>query len=143
MRWQYTNLSGHLARRVDGWSYLLQHGDMAKLVTTTVTDDIDDSANAEEVRFAYKGSAYSIDLGPKNAAALDHALAPYIAAATRIPTGGRSANVAVQGRRAVRPRKEATDVAVIRAWALSEGRVVSTRGRLSQTIVDAYQKANP
>ena len=44
---------------------------MAKTTTISVTDDIDGSSNASTVEFAYKGIAYTIDLGRKNAAALD------------------------------------------------------------------------
>jgi FAD/FMN-containing dehydrogenase len=117
---------------------------MAKTVTTTVTDDLDGSANAEEISFSYKGTAYTIDLGKKNASALDKALKPYLAAATKVPSRGRAAAAAPTRRSrraaAVKPARTG-DVAAIRKWAAANGHAVNTRGRISQTVRAAYEAA--
>jgi hypothetical protein len=39
-------------------------------------------------------------------------------------------------------RRAAVDTQTVRAWAQGQGMQVSTRGRLSSSIVDAYRKAN-
>ena len=57
---------------------------MAKTTVTSVTDDIDGSANAETLSFGYSGATYEIDLSKKNAAALDKLLKPYIDAARKV-----------------------------------------------------------
>ncbi len=117
---------------------------MAKTVTTTVTDDLDGSANAEEISFSYKGTPYTIDLGKRNAAALDKALKPYLAAATKVPSHGRVAAAAAtrRARRAVAVKPASTgDVAAIREWAVANGHAVSTRGRISQVVRAAYEAA--
>ena len=56
---------------------------MAKQTTVTVTDDLDGSANAKEVTFSLNGESWTIDLSAKNRNALEKALKPYIAKATR------------------------------------------------------------
>ncbi len=56
---------------------------MAKQTTVTVTDDLDGSANAMEVTFSLNGESWTIDLSAKNRNALEKALKPYIAKATK------------------------------------------------------------
>src|SRR6476660_8439474 len=110
---------------------------MAKQTTVTVTDDLDGSANAAEVTFALNGESWSIDLGAQNRTALQKALKPYIAKATK------------QGRR--RPpsssrrspgRAFRTDLAAVREWAKKDGHQVSDRGRISAAVQQAYEAAH-
>jgi hypothetical protein len=54
-----------------------------------ITDDLDGSADAQEVTFSFQGSEYTIDLGEKNLAALEKALKPYIDAATKTTSGSK------------------------------------------------------
>ena len=75
---------------------------MARQTTVTVTDDLDGSANAQEVSFSLDGIAWTIDLSAKNRAALQKALKPYIAKATQQP------NPQTRGSRAGRSGKGAT-----------------------------------
>ena len=112
---------------------------MAKSTTVTITDDIDGSNGASEVAFSYRGVAYTIDLGKKNAAALDKLLKPYIVAATEVPTPTTRGRT--RTRRAAVKAAVPTDVAAIRAWATENGYAVNSRGRISQTIRDAYAAA--
>jgi len=103
---------------------------------TTVTDDLDGSANAKEVTFSLNGESWTIDLSAKNRAALEKALKPYIAKAAK------------QNRRPVTaPRKTArhaprTDLAAVREWAKDNGHQVSDRGRISTTVQQAYDVAH-
>jgi hypothetical protein len=115
---------------------------MAKTTTVSVTYDIDGSGNAATVEFVYNGTAYTIDLGKKNVAALDKALKPYLDAATKVPGRGRVAVAPTRrGRRTSVRAVVSGDVAAIRSWAAENGLAVNARGRISQTVRDAYEAA--
>ena len=107
---------------------------MAKTVVTTTeyTDDLDGGTAAGTVKFAYEGVSYEIDLSKANSKAFAKLLAPYLAAArpvrarrthsTRRRTGAQSA----------------PDSAVVREWASANGHPVSSRGRISSSVLSAY-----
>ena len=111
---------------------------MAKTVITT--DDLDGSSNAQEVTFSYQGQSYSIDLGKKNQAAFEKVLKPYVDAAQK--TSGRSGSSAQKGGRRKATAGSKLDLAAIRTWAKANGHEVSTRGRVSNAIIEAYNNAN-
>lgn len=121
---------------------------MAKQVL--VSDDLDGSSNAETVEFSLDGVAYSIDLDKRNRTALDRAFKPWIAAATPVTGRGSAARSRrASGRRAgtsSRSRSGAAgsgvDLAAVRAWALDQGIEVSARGRVAQSVIDAYEAAH-
>lgn len=106
---------------------------MARNVVTHITDDLDGSKDAQEVRFAFDGTEYSIDLAKKNRAALEKALQPYIEAGTKVTARRaktrRATNSSTSGRR---------DLAEIREWAKSQGLKVSDRGRVPAAVVEQY-----
>ncbi|MDQ2710334.1 MAG: Lsr2 family protein [Actinomycetota bacterium] len=110
---------------------------MAKQTNVTVTDDLDGSANAKEVAFSFNGESWTIDLNAKNRAALEKALKPYIAKATK---QGRRRAVS-SSRKATGPASR-TDLAAVRDWAKSNGHQVSNRGRISATVQQAYDAAH-
>ena len=110
---------------------------MAKTTVTSVTDDIDGSANAETVTFGYSGASYEIDLSKKNAAALDKLLKPYIEAGRKVSGTNRRAASKGGSRRAAK-----VDLGAVRAWAKDNGFSVAERGRISAEVVDAYNAAN-
>jgi nucleoid-associated protein Lsr2 len=109
---------------------------MAKNVVTTITDDLDGSADAQTVTFGFEGVAYAIDLSPKNYERLSKALAPYIERASRV--GRQRMN---NMRRTTKP-SATVDNAAIRQWAASHGIEISARGRIPQAVIDQYQEAN-
>ena len=107
---------------------------MAKTIITSVSDDIDGSADAQTVTFGYQGVAYSIDLGLKNQAKLEKALEPFIQYATRqrgttAKTSGRTSS----GRD--------YDIASLRAWAAKQKIEVPSRGRIPGAVVEQYKAA--
>ena len=106
---------------------------MAKTTITQVTDDLDGSANAEEVRFAYDGTEYTIDLAKKNRTAFEKALKPYLNAATKVGSRGGGQRRRIKSGSSTRP-----NLAEIRAWAKHQGMEVSERGRVSRRIIEAY-----
>ena len=118
---------------------------MAQQVNVKFVDDLDGSDAAGTVSFAIDGRAYEIDLSEDNAARLRDSLASFVAAGRK--SGGSAAArrrapkmTASSGRRPQPPDREQT--AAIRAWARQNGHQVSERGRISKTVVDAFQAAH-
>jgi Lsr2 len=80
---------------------------MATKRLVKVTDDLDGSEAAELVRFSIDGASYEIDLGARNRARLDSALAPYIERGRRVS--------AARGRRRLSRRGSGVENAAVRA----------------------------
>jgi hypothetical protein len=107
---------------------------MAQRVQIILEDDYDGGDADETVAFALDGAEYEIDLSSTNAARLREELAVWIGHARK--TGGR--------RKRAASGKPASDSSTseIRAWALSEGYEVSSRGRVSAEVREAYDRAH-
>ena len=105
---------------------------MAQRVQIILEDDYDGGEADETVSFALDGVEYEIDLSSANAEKLRDQLAGWIGHARK--TGGRR-------RRASKPA-ETSSTSEIRAWALAHGHDVSSRGRVSAEIREAYERAN-
>jgi hypothetical protein len=122
---------------------------MATMTTVTLVDDLDGSEASGSVSFALDGASYEIDLSEDNAEKLRDALAGYVASARRVDGGrrgpGRPKAAAAKPARAVRGARTAPDreqTAAIREWARSNGYEVSERGRLSATVLSAFEAAH-
>jgi hypothetical protein len=119
---------------------------MAQQVNVKFVDDLDGSDAAGTVSFALDGRAYEIDLSEDNAARLRDSLASFVAAGRKSGGTGAAAGrrtqkmTASSGRRPQPLDREQT--AAIRAWARQNGHQVSDRGRISKTVVDAFQAAH-
>ena len=119
---------------------------MAQQVNVKFVDDLDGSDAAATVSFGLDGRVYEIDLSDDNAARLRDSLASFIAAARKsggsTTTGSRRAQkmTVSSGSRPQTLDREQT--AAIRAWARQNGHQVSNRGRISKTVVDAFQAAH-
>ena len=111
---------------------------MAKTTIVQVSDDLDGSANASEVRFAFEGTEYAIDLSSKNRKALEKALRPYVAAGTKVSGRRSGATRSARSKRSGNSGNSAVDLAAVRAWAKENGHQVSDRGRLPKAVLDAY-----
>jgi len=118
---------------------------MARRIVHQLVDDLDgtllEAGAGETVLFSLDGVAYEIDLTEDNAAALRDALGKYIAAARSVSSSGRGGgggSSAAAGRR----RTGQTDYAPIREWAKKNGYDVSERGRVSASVMEAYEAAN-
>ncbi|KIC60296.1 histone-like nucleoid-structuring protein Lsr2 [Microbacterium hominis] len=111
-----------------------------EIKTYIVTDDFTGEEIPEDeavsINFSYGGQAFEIDLSKKNAAKLDDLIAPYIDKARRV----RSSSPAPARRSSSASKKH--DLDAVRTWARANGHTVSDRGRVAQTILDAYEKAN-
>ena len=108
---------------------------MAQRVQVMLIDDVDGSEGAETVTFALDGVTYEIDLSEKNAAKMRGDLASWVGHGRRV--SGRSASP----RPARKTAAGGTDSSAVREWARANGHTVSERGRISASVMDAYNAA--
>jgi hypothetical protein len=101
---------------------------MAKQTTVTLIDDMDGSKAEGTIRFALEGVEYEIDLNAKNAKALRTALKPYVAAGRRLAKARAGSKRSAGG----------SDAESIRTWARANRLNVSSRGRISSEVRQAY-----
>ncbi|WP_040796135.1 histone-like nucleoid-structuring protein Lsr2 [Nocardia higoensis] len=112
---------------------------MARKVTVLLVDDIDGTSVADEtVAFALDGVNYELDLAASNAEQLRKMFAQWTPYARRV---GKAPGAKTAGK--ARRDGEQDQTLAIRKWALSEGMQVSSRGRVSAKVVEAYHRANP
>jgi hypothetical protein len=130
-----------LNRYIYSVHYSVKAGNVAARTIVTIYDDLDNSEGASTVSFAYRGTSYEIDLGEKNQAAMDKALAKFIAVARK--KSGSVAPSTPRGRRRAGSRsKGPTELSAIRAWAQENGFEVSDRGRIPGEVQAAYDSAH-
>jgi hypothetical protein len=107
---------------------------MSRRTIVQLEDDLTGGEAAESVTFGLDGRSFEIDLNEENAEQLRQLLAPYIDA-------GRGARLARASSR--RPASSGgsddADPATVRAWAQANGYAVSTRGRVSRELREAYR----
>ena len=112
---------------------------MAQQTTVRFIDDLDGSDASGTFDFSLEGRRYQIDLSEENAAKLRDALAPYVGAARKAGGRGRG-RAARQTAVAEKPARSNRDqTAAIREWARANGHQVSDRGRISKSVIEAYQ----
>ena len=122
---------------------------MAKQVMTQLVDDIDgsviDDESGETIEFAVNGVEYVIDLKAKNATEFHRKLDYYVGHSTRV--GGRkrkpspaAASIATAAGGSVKRDPEQTRA--IRQWAADNDYEISDRGRIPESIVEAYDAAH-
>jgi hypothetical protein len=112
---------------------------MVQKVLVETIDDIDGEIATNTVPFSLDGVSYEIDLSDENAGNLRDELARFIAAGRR--TGGRKVRLATGQSGAASPGTDRERSRQIREWAQANGYEVSTRGRLSAEVVEAYEEA--
>lgn len=110
---------------------------MAQRVQIILEDDFDGGTADETVSFALDGVEYEIDLSETNASKLREALAPWLGHARK--TGGRRRRAATAG---AAKGSGPSSTSEIRAWALANGYEVSSRGRVSAEVREAYEQAH-
>lgn len=111
---------------------------MAQKTLIQLVDDLDGTALTDgagkTVTFALEGVSYEIDLSQAHVAELAEALAPYVAAGRKV--GGRKTQA-----RTSSTKSDPTELQKIREWAAKNGHTVSSRGRISAVVRDAYTAA--
>ena len=96
-----------------------------------LVDDLDGGDADETVSFGLDGATYELDLSKQNAANLRKAISGFVQHGRRV--GGRAKRGTANSTR--------SDVAEVRAWAQNNGYKVSTRGRISAEVKQAFDKA--
>jgi hypothetical protein len=109
---------------------------VAQEVITRIVDDIDGGEADQTVVFSWGSAQYEIDLNDKNVEKMAKALQPYIEKARKVSRAAATSRPKSSGRAA------RTDLQDVRAWAHSNGHAVSDRGRVPQTVLDAYDAAH-
>ncbi|MEX5271563.1 Lsr2 family protein [Kocuria sabuli] len=109
---------------------------MAQKVEVHLEDDLDGGPAEHTITFALDGKDYEIDLSDTNADKLREALRPYAAVGRKATRGGGTRSTGT------RTPKGDSDTAKIRAWAKENGHEVSDRGRIHQSVKDAYYAAH-
>ena len=121
---------------------------MAQKVQVLLVCDLheDEVEGVETVAFGLDGSSYEIDTCEQHAAELRDAFAPYVGAARRAGRPAAGAGARRSSRGSARPAAASSGdrerVQAIREWARSHGHKVSERGRLSSTVIEAYEAAH-
>ncbi len=108
---------------------------MARRTIVHLEDDLSGGEADESVSFGLDGRSFEIDLSEKNAAQLREMLAPYISAGRPIRAGRGT------GRRSAGHEGD-LEPATVRSWASANGYTVSTRGRVSRELREAYRAAH-
>ena len=113
---------------------------MAQKVQVQLIDDIDGSPADETVTFALDGISYEIDLTEDNAKTLRSALGEYIEKGRKASGGGSKRSAGNSKTNTARTKRE--DTQQIRQWAKDNGHNPSSRGRITASIIDAYNEAH-
>lgn len=111
---------------------------MARKVVYQLVDDLDGTllphGEGETIMFSLDGNDYEIDLSPDHVRLFRAATEKYVNAARVVGKARKST-----GRGSSGPKR---DLAAIRTWARGQGHQVSDRGRIPNTIIEAYDAAN-
>lgn len=109
---------------------------MAQRVQVQLVDDLNGEEAQETIRLGLDGTEYEIDLTTDNASELRSTLSQYLNVARKSSAGRKGGQ---RGSSTSRAKRD--EVQRIRQWAQDNGHNPSSRGRISQSIVDAYNEA--
>jgi hypothetical protein len=113
---------------------------MAQRVQVELVDDLNGEVAQETVRFGVDGTEYEIDLTEENAGKLRSILSEYTDKA-RKARSGRKSQGGQQPASASTTKSKRENTQQIRQWAQDNGHNPSSRGRINQSIIDAYNEA--
>lgn len=101
---------------------------MARQIITTLVDDIDGGTDGVET---FKVNGFEIDLGGSHASALREQLDLVVKYGRQtVAATGKGGKAAAVGRKRVKN----PDTAKLREWALANGKIQSTRGRIPEAV---------
>jgi len=110
---------------------------VAQQVQTRLVDDLDGSEAVETITFGLEGRQYEIDLSTDNAARLRDSLSAFVAAARRSGAAVRSRG---NGQKAGPTASDREHTSAVREWARQNGHQISDRGRIPNSVLEAYQR---
>lgn len=100
---------------------------------TILIDDLDGTVADHTIAFVIQGNRYTIDLSKKNAKKFWDAINPFIEAAKNLDAAHTEV---IEAETAAVTQRQ-----TIRDWARKQGYEVSSRGRISQAIEDAFKES--
>ena len=112
---------------------------MAQRVQVELVDDLNGEVAQETVRFGVDGTEYEIDLTTENAEKLRSTLSEYADKARKARAGRKQGGQQSTSASSTKSKRE--DTQKIRQWAEDNGHNPSSRGRITQSIIDAYNEA--
>jgi len=115
---------------------------MAQKTQIILTDDIDGSEATQTVTFGFQGATYEIDLNDEHAASIEESFAEWIKAARKSAGPRGAASSRATAARGGGGGTKRTDLDDVRAWARDNGHTVADRGRIKQSVLDAYDAAH-
>lgn len=119
---------------------------MARRVLTILSSDLSgeeiEDGQGGTVHFALDGTEYEIDLTTKEVAEFRKTLKKYTDVARRQASRPRISSSGSSTRRSSGSGRSSEELQAIRDWANSNGYNVSSRGRVKQEILDAYDAVN-
>ncbi|MHA7145403.1 histone-like nucleoid-structuring protein Lsr2 [Arthrobacter sp. TmT3-37] len=115
---------------------------MAQRVQVQLVDDLNGDVAQETIRFGIDGTDYEIDLTTENAEKLRSTLSEYVDNARKAKTGRRGQGTQKAPTPSSTSRSKREDTQQIRQWAQDNGYNPSSRGRITQSIIDAYNQAH-
>jgi hypothetical protein len=123
---------------------------MATITRTYMVDDLDGTTenDVSTVQFSIDKVSYEIDLSATNADRLRETLTRFVDAGTLVQPpkparNGRAATPTSTRSRKTTPATSGRDqVRAVREWATQNGFEVSSRGRISKAIQDAFEGAH-
>ena len=115
---------------------------MAQKVHVHLVDDLNGEEAHETVRFGLDGTNYEIDLTGDNAHRLRSTLSEYVDKARKANSGRKSQGGQKSTSTASGSGRSKEETQAIRQWAQDNGHNPSSRGRITQSIIDAYNQAH-
>ena len=117
---------------------------MATVTRTYLVDDLDGSEeDVNSVLLALDGTNFEIDLSASNAGRLREMLERFVNAASAVKAAKPApAKRSTNGKAAAPARTSRDQVQAIRDWAKSAGLEVSSRGRISKAVQEAFDAAH-
>lgn len=115
---------------------------MAQRVQVELVDDLNGEEAQETVRFGIDGTDYEIDLTADNAEKLRSTLSEYVDKGRKAKTGRRGQGGQNSSSSPSTSGSKREETQKIRQWAKDNGHNPSSRGRITQAIVDAYNEAH-
>lgn len=115
---------------------------MAQRAQVELVDDLNGAVAQETVRFSLDGTEYEIDLTGENADRLRSVLSEYASKGRRATAGrgSQGGQKTSSARSSSTSRSKREETQQIRQWAQDNGYSPSSRGRITQSIIDAYDE---
>ncbi|MHA7209580.1 histone-like nucleoid-structuring protein Lsr2 [Arthrobacter sp. MDT1-65] len=116
--------------------------EMAQRVQVELVDDFNGEVAQETVHFGVDGTEYEIDLTTENADRLRSTLSEYVDKGRKAKGGRRGQSGHKSSSPSSSTSRSKQDTQQIRQWAQDNGYNPNSRGRVTQSIIDAYNGAH-